>query len=154
MLADGCPGGALQRRIECAADAFHAMKSSGAPLVLCSGGRRWHGHMEAVCMHRQLVRLGVPPEQIVLETLSHSTAENALFSARLLRALGLERVMVVSCGWHLRRAVRDFARCGCRVQPLASPHAPMSPLQRRWRMLVERTNDAFDQVRLTPGVGL
>jgi uncharacterized SAM-binding protein YcdF (DUF218 family) len=53
------------------------------------------------------------------EDRSRTTQENALFTARLLRAEGIATVVLVSHAWHLPRALRAFERAG--LQPLPWP---------------------------------
>ncbi|MCE8034461.1 YdcF family protein [Billgrantia tianxiuensis] len=52
-----------------------------------------------------------------LEGESRSTAENARFSADMLRAEGIARVALVSQAWHLPRAVAEFEAQGLVVVP-------------------------------------
>ncbi len=49
------------------------------------------------------------------EGLSKTTRQNAAFSAARLKKEGLNGVVLVSQGWHLRRAVREFERQGLKV---------------------------------------
>ena len=51
------------------------------------------------------------------ETSSRDTAENAAFSAAVLKKAGIKRVALVTHGWHLRRAVPLFQRQGIEVLP-------------------------------------
>ena len=44
------------------------------------------------------------------EKRSRDTRENALYTLALLRPLGITRIVVVTHGWHMRRALRDFER--------------------------------------------
>lgn len=46
------------------------------------------------------------------ESRSADTRENALFSAAILRAEGIERVLVVTHAWHEARALVEFERAG------------------------------------------
>ena len=66
-------------------------------------------------MRALAVQLGVPEEACVLEEASHSTAQNARFSAELLRALGARSVVVVSDPYHLLRARQYFRLQGFEV---------------------------------------
>ncbi|WP_104203777.1 YdcF family protein [Billgrantia saliphila] len=52
-----------------------------------------------------------------LEGESRSTAENARFSAEMLRADGIDSVALVSQAWHLPRAVAEFEAAGLAVVP-------------------------------------
>jgi uncharacterized SAM-binding protein YcdF (DUF218 family) len=62
------------------------------------------------------------------EDRSRTTQENALFTARLLRAEGIATVVLVSHAWHLPRALWSFERAG--LQPLPWP-APRSVVRLR-----------------------
>ncbi len=59
-----------------------------------------------------------------VEDRSRDTHENAVFTARLLRAQGVQHVFLVTHAWHMPRSVRAFEAAGLRVIP-----APMGQLQ-------------------------
>ncbi|MCU0689914.1 MAG: YdcF family protein [Polyangiaceae bacterium] len=145
VLVDGSPDAALRRRLERAADLF---RQAVAPVVVCSGGRRWHGYPEALSMRRHLLQEGVPERAIVLEPFARTTSENAFFAARILRLANWSRVVLVSCGWHLPRAARDFARCGVTTIPVAAQTPPASRPVAAWRGLRECACSALDAFRL------
>src|SRR5262249_30489336 len=96
---------ALTRRAERAARAFHEHR---ARAVIASGGRRWRGISEAELLAERLTAFGVPREAVVRELCSLSTLENAWYSAELLRAGSFTRPAVVTCDWHLPRALACF----------------------------------------------
>ncbi|MFZ1990984.1 MAG: YdcF family protein [Alphaproteobacteria bacterium] len=52
-----------------------------------------------------------------VEDKSLTTAENAKFSAAILKASGISRIYLVSHGWHLARALLAFRRTGLTVYP-------------------------------------
>ncbi|HTQ41222.1 MAG TPA: ElyC/SanA/YdcF family protein [Polyangiaceae bacterium] len=127
--------GALTRRVSSAVSAAahvaREQRGDGEPaLVVASGGRRWHGVIEADAMRAELVRAGVPAETIVCERCSLSTRENARFTAALLRRRGMRRALVVTCDWHLPRALAAFRRTGLEVEGFAAPSVAI-PLRRR-----------------------
>lgn len=64
-----------------------------------------------------MVALGVPRERILLETEATDTKENALFTARMVRELGAEQVVLVTSALHMPRALRWFERAGIRAIP-------------------------------------
>lgn len=138
----GQVGGALRRRLLRAAEARRDQA-----LVLVCGGRRWEGQPEAWVMRRFLVERGVPADKVMVELRSLTTSENAREAARLLRTRGVERVGVVTCDWHMERALRLFARAGleARALPAASPVG--TPPERAYRWLRERTAGWLDALR-------
>src|SRR5688572_1997964 len=113
-------------------------------LIVVSGGRRWGRTVEAVAMAEALVARGVMRERIVLELLSLSTVENARFSAELLRAAGVRRAAIVTCDWHVQRALRSFEAFG--IEAVAWPAT--SPAVERWARLrrdaAERCSELLD----------
>ncbi|MEB2310251.1 MAG: YdcF family protein [Sorangiineae bacterium] len=121
----GEPGPAARRR---AARAARAYREGVAPWVLVSGGRRWWGVPEADALARELERLDVPPELIVAERCSVTTSENARYSARLLLERRAERVALVTCDFHLPRALASFRAVGVDALglPALSPPAPLA----------------------------
>jgi cyclophilin family peptidyl-prolyl cis-trans isomerase/uncharacterized SAM-binding protein YcdF (DUF218 family) len=138
--------GALARRVEAAAEEY-ARRGDADAVVVASGGRRWAGSadhaprppegwpevVEADAMARELLWLGVPEKAIVRERCSLSTRENARFAAAALERRGIARATVVTCAWHLPRAVALFARAGVEADGLAVP-AGRAPWRRRfWR---------------------
>lgn len=84
--------------------------------VLVSGGVVRGGTPEAEVMRRVLVEdLGVPVRWI--ETSSTDTQENAERSAAVLRAAGIDRIVLVTTGVAMARAVAEFEAQGLRVTP-------------------------------------
>jgi uncharacterized SAM-binding protein YcdF (DUF218 family) len=97
------------RRADRGAHAFHEGLSER---IVVAGGRRWNGVQEAEALASRLLSLGVPESAVLREDRSLTTAENARFTAELLAALGARHVGVVTCDWHLPRAMFLFTRAG------------------------------------------
>jgi uncharacterized SAM-binding protein YcdF (DUF218 family) len=96
--------------------------------VLVSGGKVHEsdsGPAVAEVMREFLLTQGVRPRDLIVETASRTTYENAVQSARLLEERGIRRVVLVTDAAHLRRAVGCFRKqglevvpCGCRYRAL------------------------------------
>jgi uncharacterized SAM-binding protein YcdF (DUF218 family) len=145
----GCPvleGGQLgrtaERRVWRAADAFRA---SPVPLVIVSGGRRWHGGAEADVLGDHLEQLGVPAGVIVRELCSLSTVENAAYSIEILRERGLLRPAIVTCDWHMARALACFAWIGLAATPLAAHSERRARTATMARTTLERVRSVLDR---------
>jgi uncharacterized SAM-binding protein YcdF (DUF218 family) len=73
-----------------------------------------------------LVMHGVPAERVLRESASRNTRENAIYSVRMARAMGLTRFVVVTSALHIPRSLREFRRAGVNaigvsVHPLVRP---------------------------------
>lgn len=102
--------------------------------------------MEADEMAVELERLGVPAGAIVRERCSMSTAENARFGAAIARRHGVESVVVVTCHWHVARAILLFRREGLSCQGLGAESPDPGPLGRAVRSIRERICMRLDGV--------
>jgi uncharacterized SAM-binding protein YcdF (DUF218 family) len=97
----------LVERVEAAAQLYHA---GGAPRVVATGGvTQGASRSEAAAMAEGLRARGVP--EVIVEDRSQTTAENAMFTAALLR--DARRVWIVTQPFHGRRAARLFRTAGC-----------------------------------------
>lgn len=73
---------------------------------------------EAVFLAEEFKKSGVPPADIIVESNSRNTYENAINSKRQLDSLGLKGPFVlVSSAWHLPRALLVFKKAGVKVVP-------------------------------------
>jgi uncharacterized SAM-binding protein YcdF (DUF218 family) len=100
--------------------------------VIVSGGApRGRGATESQVYAARLQDLGVAREDLVLESRSRNTFQNAQFSAPLLRGGHFDRVVLVSSGLHLNRSLRFLAHFGIDAQPVAGdllqPSAGLTP---------------------------
>lgn len=152
LVVLGCrvrSGGALSpaaaRRVRRAAELFHA---GVAARVVASGGKLWDGVPEAECFARELERLGVPRSAVLCELWSESTIENARYVAKLTRRSALTRLGVVTCDWHMARALIAFRRHDLEVTPFPAPAPGRSWMLRALRAGSERVHRAFDRVRV------
>jgi uncharacterized SAM-binding protein YcdF (DUF218 family) len=157
----GEPGPAAARRIDRAARAFFEL---GPRAVIASGGRRWEAGSsvdggtttverntvaEADAFAAALVRRGVDRDTVIRELCSLSTIENAWYSAELLREGGFERPAVVTCDWHMTRAIACFARVGVRALALPAPTEPLSVVKTAARHFHERAHWIVDRIAAT-----
>jgi uncharacterized SAM-binding protein YcdF (DUF218 family) len=101
-------------RVWYAAKLFHAGK---APLVLLSGGGdlEHQAFSEARAMAVFLQDLGVPAQAVVMEETSRNTRQNAVFSAAMLKARGIEQILLVTSALHMPRALALFKAQGLQV---------------------------------------
>ncbi len=135
VLPSGRPTRAAAKRAARAADAYHG---AVAPHIIASGGRRWGRVIEADILREALLQRGVPDASITRELWSLTTHENAIFSAELLHRRGIRRVAVVTCDWHMARAIANFRAAGVDAWPFPSAGIPRSVVGEAYRFGHER----------------
>ncbi len=129
VRAGGQPGPSLTRRVH---HAVMLYQRGDAPRILCSGGLGGQPPTEAEAACTLAAKLGVPASALWLESQSHSTEENALYTAQLLRQHGWSSVLLVTDGYHLLRASLLFRVTGLTVyaSPAQLTAGPMPLVER------------------------
>lgn len=118
-------GPMTMQRIRYAA-ALH--RKSKLPVLVSGGMLAGHDETHAASMHAVLEG-ELSASVRWREDQSRTTAENARFSAEVLRGAGVERVFLVTHAWHMPRALQSFARHGitCVPAPTAFAAWPTDP---------------------------
>lgn len=84
--------------------------------VLVSGGQVYEDSgPEAVIAKRELMRLGMAEQDIILEPNSLNTRQNAMYSAELLAGYGYTHPILVTSAFHMERSVLNFEKEGLSV---------------------------------------
>jgi uncharacterized SAM-binding protein YcdF (DUF218 family) len=126
VLADGTASEALEARVAHAVALHRA--GHGARLVFSGAG---DGAVTEAAVAQQLaLEAGVAREACALEDASHSTFDNARRTAKVLEALGLRTVWLVTDDFHVLRAVSHFRRL--RIDVEAAPVHRSLPAGRRF----------------------
>ena len=68
------------------------------------------GKAEGDMMSKWLVENGVPMGKILVENRSHTTKENAKFTAPIIKGIGAEEVTILSSAYHIDRKVYNPVR--------------------------------------------
>lgn len=94
-----------------------------APTLVFTGGRiPWEGRVkvEGEDSRDAAIRRGVPVERITLTREVGNTADEARAVAGLMRERHWERIILVTTGWHMRRAAWLFRKAGvpCEIFPV------------------------------------
>jgi uncharacterized SAM-binding protein YcdF (DUF218 family) len=91
-------------------------RQTGLPVLVTGGRPDGSPESEAAIMARTLRNDFFVPVKW-LEEKSSNTAQNAQFSARLLRESGVQRILLVTDAMHMERSRRIFAMAGLDVVP-------------------------------------
>jgi uncharacterized SAM-binding protein YcdF (DUF218 family) len=96
-----------------------ARRFPNAKLVFTGGSAALLGspHREAQVAEKLFLGLGIPQEQIVLESESRNTFENAIFTRELLKPKPGEVWLLVTSAFHMPRSMGIFRKAGFNVTP-------------------------------------
>jgi uncharacterized SAM-binding protein YcdF (DUF218 family) len=89
---------------------------TGLPLYV-TGGRAEHETESMAQLMERVLRDELGSPVAAVESESHTTWENALFTKPLLVRDGVRHILLVSHAWHLPRGVEAFERVGIAVTP-------------------------------------
>lgn len=110
-------------------------RAARAPwVIVAAGGDPSDGQIEADATAEFLEDLGVPASALLLDTQSHNTWENALYSQTLMREHGLRTVLLVTSALHMPRALATFRKRGIDSIPAPADFVapPEGPWPQRW----------------------
>lgn len=96
----------------------YLQRNTGLPILVTSGAP-FGGRPEAETM-KDAIEGEFAGKVRWSEAASRDTAENAAFTARMLKEEGISRIALVSHAWHLPRAIELFERQGLEVYPAAT----------------------------------
>lgn len=97
-------------------------KDGLAPKIVLTGGRiEWFGgdSSEAESMATILELMGIPREAMILESKSLNTHDNAVFTKKILKQQGIDRVLLVTSATHMPRSLAIFRKQG--INAVAAP---------------------------------
>ena len=101
VKADGVPSDTLKARVEKGVELW---KEKKVKYLIMSGAAVHSDYVEAEAMKRYAMELGVPGEYILEEKQAVSTYHNLLYSCRMMQNCNFQDCVVVTSGWHLRKA--------------------------------------------------
>jgi uncharacterized SAM-binding protein YcdF (DUF218 family) len=99
-------------------------KSQKIKKIIISGGSVYKNRpKEADFLYKELLLLGIPKEDLIIENQSRTTFENALYTKRTVEALKMKPPFVlVTSAMHIPRAQRVFAKAGLPVVAFPSDY--------------------------------
>lgn len=93
-------------------------------LVMSGGDAFGTGKSEASVYHDELLSMGVKEADMILETQSMNTYKNAEFTYAILKSRKFDRVVLVTSGIHMKRALLYFSHFGIDAIPAMSDYIP------------------------------
>ena len=81
-----------------------------------------NGLNEAEQFKKDLVTLGIPEEDIITESQSVNTYENAKYSAEIIKEKSYESVLLITSGLHMKRALACFNKQNLAVDYFSTDH--------------------------------
>jgi uncharacterized SAM-binding protein YcdF (DUF218 family) len=95
---------------------------SAKRVFIGGAGAQWRGGPHSKGEAERVLRdLGIPPSTVMFETQSRNTHENAVASWQLLKTEAPGTWILITCPWHLPRAVGCFRMAGWNVLPYPAP---------------------------------
>jgi uncharacterized SAM-binding protein YcdF (DUF218 family) len=105
---------------------YHHWKS--VPVLLCGGPQREGEQPVSAVIREVLEHEGIPESMIWTEERSHSTHENAVYGAEILRSHGIAVIALVVDAQSMLRAQASFRKQSITVIPAASGFREWGPL--------------------------
>ena len=108
---------------ECGDRLFYTMKLyklGKINKIVISGGNGQlinEGYMESNWSKDFLVDFGIPEDDIIIENKSRNTWENALYTYRLIKPNTDNRLLLITSGWHMKRATFCFNKNHIQIDP-------------------------------------
>lgn len=107
-----------------AAEAIRLYKSGWADVLIFSGAAAdKSGPSNAEVMRDQAIDAGVDPLKIIIEKNSQTTTENASETTNIFDEYGIKSAIIVTSGYHERRATLEFERRATGVKLRSHPVA-------------------------------
>jgi len=92
-------------------EAIALYKNQWAETIIFAGAAQdKSGPSNAAAMKSRAIAAGVPEASIVLDEASANTRENAVNTEEILKNLSVNKIILVTSGYHQRRAGLEFAR--------------------------------------------
>lgn len=128
----------LMNAVDRLTDAILLFKNQKSDTIIVSGGSGilfYQKKSEAELAKKFLIQNGIPDERIITETKSRNTAENAIYTAQILKKLKKSNVLLVTSAFHLRRAEASFKKQGIQTTPFPTDYRSLK-FQWNWDILI------------------
>lgn len=111
--------GSAANRLLTAIELYHRL---GVP-ILVSGGKVYSNDGDEATVDKMILKsVGIPEADIILDSQSQNTTQNAENSARILAEKGFIRPILVTSAFHMERSVLQFEKVGVKVIPFPTDY--------------------------------
>ncbi|MBI4649646.1 MAG: YdcF family protein [Bacteroidia bacterium] len=112
----------FHRGIDRLLQAVNLYRDSKIKKIFISGiyGSLIENHKEAELLRNFLIKLGIPEEDVLYETESNNTHQNAVNTIKAIYQQGNGRYLLITSAYHMRRAVKCFEKEGMKVDPYSA----------------------------------
>lgn len=144
LSGQGVPGDGTIDRLVTVARLYRRLE---VPVIISGGKVFSDGTSIGASTKRFLVDLGIPSGAIMIENKSRDTYENALYSKALCERQGYQKPLMVTSGYHTKRALQCFQKVGMTVVPIPSMMMTWPRKRYKWHHYLPSAN-AFRLVSL------
>ncbi len=99
-------------------EAFKLWKSLKVPIVV-SGGKVLSNQAESLAMKKFLLTLGIPKKEVIEESKSRTTFENALYTKEIVKG---KKVCLITSAYHMPRSVMIFKAFKVKIVPVPADY--------------------------------
>jgi uncharacterized SAM-binding protein YcdF (DUF218 family) len=134
-------------------DAYRLFLLHRKPIIY-SGGTLYSKDPEAEIARRFLLSLGVPDAYIIAESKSRDTYENALFTSEICRSRKIEKILLITSAFHMRRSVMLFRKHFAHIVPFPTDYKTSRKGYTVFGFLPEASNPAGVAIALKEYLGI
>lgn len=103
-----------------AIDLYHQKKIKKFFITGGSGSFTNREMKEALLLEKYMAEIGIPENDICIETESKNTYENAIYTAQILSREPNKKLLLITSAVHLRRSIGCFKKAGINAKPYST----------------------------------
>lgn len=135
LSGTGAPGPDTLERMVTVARLYRRLK---VPVVVSGGKVFKTDESIAKVTRRFLLDLGIPRKDVILEERSRDTYENALYCKVICQKKGFTNPLMVTSGYHIKRAKLSFEKVGLDITPFPCAITTWPGKRHGWRSFLPR----------------
>lgn len=129
LSGTGTPGPNTMERMVTAA---RLHRKINVPIIISGGSVYKTSPSMAKITKRFFVDLGIPADAIIIEDRSRDTYENAVYCKTICEKNGFTKPLMVTSGYHIKRAMLSFQKVGLEVIPFPCAITTWPDIQYGW----------------------